>query len=120
MSASCETDWTAGAEAILFERCGGCGHIAYFARGFCPACGSSKVRREIASGNGTVYAITEVARAPTQELHAHAPYTLLLVDMAEGFRMMAHGQPGLRIGEPVRSRFVRFADHVVPYFEPSR
>jgi uncharacterized OB-fold protein len=113
MSARLETDWAAGAEAILFERCGGCGHVAYFARGSCPACGSSKVHRETASGEGTVYAITEVARAPTQELRAHAPYTLLLVDMA-------HGRPGLRIGEPVRVRFVRVADRLVPYFEPRR
>jgi uncharacterized OB-fold protein len=120
MNTRFESDWTAGAEAILFERCGGCGHVAYFARGFCPACGSSKVHRETASGEGTVYAITEVARAPTQELRAHAPYALLLVDMAEGFRMMAHGRPGLRIGEPVRVRFVRVAGRLVPCFQPRR
>lgn len=117
MSAPAATDWTEGTEAVLFERCARCGHVAYFARGFCPACGSREVRREAAKGDGTVHAVTEVARAPTAELRPHAPYTILLVDMEEGFRMMAHGQPGLRIGEPVRVRFVRFADRLVPRFE---
>ena len=117
MSAQVETDWTAGTEAVLFERCGACGHIAYFARGFCPSCGSPEIRLEAAKGDGTVYAVTEVVRAPTPELGRHAPYTIILVDMDEGFRMMAHGQPGVRIGERVRMRFVRFADRLVPFFE---
>jgi len=30
---------------------------------------------------------------------------------------MAHGQPGLGIGEPVRVRFVSFAGRLVPRFE---
>ena len=44
-------------------------------------------------GTGTVHARTLVARAPTEELRAHAPYLIVLVDADEGFRLMAHGDP---------------------------
>jgi hypothetical protein len=33
--------------------------------------------------------------------------------------MMAHGDKGLRIGDPVQVRFVRFADRLLPYFDLS-
>ena len=48
------------------------------------------------------------------------PYTIVLVDAKEGFRMMAHGDRDLAIGDPVTARFVPFAGGVVPYFEKVR
>ena len=33
-------DWTSGAEALAYERCGACGTIRYFRRAFCAVCGS--------------------------------------------------------------------------------
>ena len=52
-----------------------------------------------ASGHGVVHAISVVARAPSAELRAHAPYAIVLIDAAEGFRMMAQGDMALAIGE---------------------
>jgi uncharacterized protein len=109
-------EWTAGGEAILFRRCARCGAVWYFAREFCPRCGGGEVHAEPSAGLGTVWSVTEVARAPSPELRPFAPYAILLVDMDEGFRMMAHGEPGLAIGERVVAEFVRFADHLVPRF----
>jgi hypothetical protein len=60
-----------------------------------------------------------VSRAPTPELRALAPYAILLVDMAEGFRMMAHGDPTLVIDDAVAASFRPFGDRLVPYFERS-
>ena len=45
---------------------------------------------------------------------------IVLVDAKEGFRMMAHGDRDLAIGDPVTARFVPFAGGVVPYFEKVR
>jgi uncharacterized protein len=45
------------------------------------------------------------------------PYNIVLVDAAEGFRMMAHGAVNLAIGDKVTAHFERFAGRVVPYFE---
>jgi uncharacterized OB-fold protein len=109
-------DWTAGADAILVHRCAACGHAFYFARDFCPSCGAAAVAAEPVSGRGTVYAATLVARAPSPELRALAPYTILLVDLDEGVRMMAHGESGLAIGDRVEAGFVTFAGRRLPRF----
>jgi uncharacterized OB-fold protein len=110
-------DWTGGHEAILYQSCGACGRAQYFRRGFCAACGSSDLAEKRASGKGTVYATSVVTRAATPETRAHVPYNIVLVDTAEGFRMMAHGAKDLRIGDSVTARFAQFAGRLVPYFE---
>jgi uncharacterized protein len=111
-------DWTAGEPAITYQSCGSCRARWYFRRGFCPRCGGDDVAQYSAAGTGTVYATTLVARAPTELLRPHAPYLVLLVDADEGFRLMAHGDPRLRIGDRVQARFVRLADRLIPYFDP--
>jgi uncharacterized protein len=109
-------DWTSGASAILYQSCDSCGGVQYFRRGFCAACGGSELQDRQASGEGTVYATSLVVRAATPETRAHAPYNIVLVDAREGFRMMAHGDAGLAIGEAVVARFVPFAGRTIPYF----
>jgi uncharacterized OB-fold protein len=116
MSAKPLADWTTGTEAIAFQTCGACKHVWYFRRGFCPACGSDSVVAKTASGAGIVFAISVVTRAATAEARTHVPYAVLLVDTAEGFRMMGHGDRDLKIGDKVKARFETFTDHIVPYF----
>ena len=108
--------WTSGEAPITYQSCAGCGARQYFRRGFCAVCGSEELLDQPASGDGTVYATSLVCRAATPETRAHLPYNIVLVDMAEGFRMMAHGDRDLVIGDPVRAGFVTFAGHLVPYF----
>lgn len=110
-------DWTAGRPALRYRACGACGRVWYFARTFCPHCGGDRVESREASGRGTVYAATTVSRAPSDALRALAPYRILLVDAEEGFRMMAHGQPDLAIGDRVEVRFQPFGEGLVPLFE---
>jgi uncharacterized OB-fold protein len=110
-------DWTNGVEAILYQSCASCGKSQYFRRGFCASCGASELAEKRASGEGTVYATSTVARAATAETRAHVPYNIVLVDTVEGFRMMAHGPNDLTIGDRVSARFAQFAGRVVPYFE---
>ncbi|GJD50556.1 hypothetical protein OPKNFCMD_3299 [Methylobacterium crusticola] len=109
-------DWTTGRPALTYQECGACRQRWSFARGFCPACGSAAVATREASGHGTVHALTVVARAPSEALRAHAPYTIVLVDAAEGFRVMAHGEGPLAIGDPVRVRFKPFGERLIPAF----
>ena len=66
---------------------------------------------------GTVYATSLVHRAATPELRAEVPYMIVLVDAAEGFRMMAHGDKSLTIGDRVISSTRDFAGHRIPYFQ---
>jgi uncharacterized OB-fold protein len=113
-------DWTNGHEAILYQSCGACGQAHYFRRGFCAGCGSSDLAEKRASGKGTVYATSIVMRAATPETRAHVPYNIVLIDAAEGFRMMAHGANDLGIGDSVTARFAQFAGRLVPYFEKAK
>ena len=113
-------DWTAGTEAIVYQCCAACGGQQYFRRGFCVICGAPDPVEKQASGEGTVYATSLVCRAATPETRAHIPYNIVLVDTAEGFRMMAHGDQALAIGDRVTVRFVSFAGRLVPYFVKTR
>jgi len=110
-------DWTAGVEMIRYQVCGACRRLQYFRRNFCAACGATELVEKTASRKGVVYATSLVARAATPETRAHVPYNIVLVDTAEGFRMMAHGDNALAIGDRVNARFVTFAGRMVPYFE---
>ena len=113
-------DWTTGEEAIVYQCCAACGSVQYFRRHFCAACGAPAPAEKRASGEGTVYATSLVCRAATPETRAHVPYNIILVDAAEGFRMMAHGDHELAIGDKVTARFQIFAGRLVPYFEKAK
>ena len=117
MSKQAVADWTTGAEAIVYQSCAACGAVQYFRRSFCVACGAPDPAERRASGKGRVYATSLVCRAATPETRAHVPYNIVLVDTSEGFRMMAHGDNDLRIGDEVAARFAPFAGRLVPYFE---
>jgi uncharacterized OB-fold protein len=109
-------DWTRGGEGIAYQRCGACAARWYFRRGFCPHCGAEGPEDLQSSGQGTVHAATVVARAPSEALRPYAPYCILLVDMAEGFRIMAHGDPGLSVGDEITAGFRQLGEHRIPYF----
>ena len=113
-------DWTAVVEAIVYQSCAACGNLQYFRRSFCCACGATDPVANRASGEGTVYATSLVCRAATPETRAHIPYNIVLVDTVEGFRMMAHGDNDLSIGDKVTARFAPFAGRLVPYFEKTK
>jgi uncharacterized OB-fold protein len=110
-------DWTTGAETIVYQSCAACGARQYFRRSFCAACGAADPMEKRASGAGTVYATSLVCRAATPETRAHVPYNIVLIDTSEGFRMMAHGDIDLAIGDEVSARYRQFAGRLVPYFE---
>jgi uncharacterized protein len=113
-------DWTRGEAAIVYQSCAACGGVQYFRRSFCAGCGALDPADRRAGGEGTVYATSLVCRAATPETRAHVPYNIILVDTAEGFRMMAHGDNDLAIGDKVTARFERFTGRLVPYFAKSK
>jgi uncharacterized protein len=113
-------DWTRGEAGIVYQSCIACGGVQYFRRSFCAACGAPDPVEKRASGEGTVYATSLVCRAATPETRAHVPYNIILVDAAEGFRMMAHGDNDLEIGDKVTARFEPFTGRLVPYFAKSK
>jgi uncharacterized protein len=88
----------------------------YFRRSFCPSCGATEPAERTSGGRGIVCASTTVTRPPKVEFASHVPYVILLVDMEEGFRMMSHGDPALRIGDHAVAGFREFGGAQLPYF----
>lgn len=110
------TGWVSGGETLHFQRCTVCDHVWYFQRSFCPACGDRTPLTLRSAGRGTVHASTLVQRAPSEEFRALAPYRIVLVDLAEGFRVMAHAEPSLVIDDAVRFGVRTLAGRTLPYF----
>lgn len=108
-------DWTKGGDAITYQRCPSCGSVWQFRRRWCPRCGSEPTTL-VASGDGSVVAATTVRRAPSVDWTPLVPYVLILVDADEGFRMMAHGERGLAIGNRVHGRIMVRLGKPLPVF----
>jgi len=115
--------WCAQGE-LRFQRCDGCGRWRHVPREICAHCGSFDWTWTRSSGRGTVYAYTEIVRPLHPAFAADAPYTVVIVELEEGVRMlsrMVDCAPGaVAIGMPVAVEFVAAADSVrLPYFRRS-
>jgi len=102
---------------LRYQHCSDCAAAQLHARAFCVRCGGARLEWRKALGSGKVYALTCVERAPTDAFRALAPYVIVLVDLDEGMRMMAHGVPGLAIGTRVRAGFFEHGGRSLPRFE---
>lgn len=105
---------------LRYQHCAACRRPQFYPRAFCTACGRTDLEWRRSRGAGTVHAVTVVYRPPTPAFKGDVPYAIALVDLDEGFRMMANvvgGDPeGVRIGDRVRVTFERRGDVAVPQF----
>ncbi len=90
---------------IRFQYCTACARAQTFAHDACQYCGSEQLTWNTSTGRGRVHAVTIVARAPSDVFRALAPYTLVVVEMEEGARVMGHAQPGVRIDDLVNAKY---------------
>jgi uncharacterized protein len=73
---------------LMGSVCASCGYATFPPRADCPECMGDRFEFEEYSGRGTVYTFTTIAAAPTgfDEL---APYSVAVVDLEEGGRLVA-------------------------------
>lgn len=90
---------------IRFQTCGACGRAQTLAHDACQHCGAEQLSWSDSAGLGTVHAVTVVGRAPSDAFRPLAPYTLVIVTLDEGARVMGHATPGIKIGERVVAGF---------------
>jgi uncharacterized OB-fold protein len=109
-------DWTCGGQHLHVQQCDACGHVWYFERSFCPACGHTAVQVRQVTGLGVVYATTVVHRAPSDAFRAITPYRMVLVDLDAGVRVMGHAESELEMGQRVRCEVRDIAGQSMPYF----
>ena len=117
--------WEAAArEELLIRRCTSCGKHHFPPRFLCPTCWSEDLEWTKSSGQGVVYTVTVMHRAPMPMFATRVPYVVALVDLDEGPRMMANivGEAALqtKIGERVAVCFEKRGESAkVPQFRRS-
>jgi len=104
---------------LRFQRCTACGTAQTLARYACARCGSDALAWETARGTATLHAVTVVSRAPSDVFRTLAPYTLVIAQLDEGPRLMAHADPGVRIGDRVAAGFFAHDGHTLVRFSPA-
>ncbi|MCY4212826.1 MAG: Zn-ribbon domain-containing OB-fold protein [Gammaproteobacteria bacterium] len=117
--------WDACAQGrLLLQRCGDCGHLQFYPRVLCAACGSRRLDWVEACGRGTVRTFTIIRRAVSAAFEPDAPYVVALVELEEGPTLMSNivgcAPASVAIGQPVRVTFeIRAQGVAVPQFEPA-
>lgn len=74
---------------LLLQHCDDCRHVQYYQQALCRACGGENLTHRPASGRGKVHSFSVVHRAPGPAFKADVPYAVLLVELAEGPRMIS-------------------------------
>ncbi len=111
---------------LVLPRCGACGHVFFYPRVICPACGGRDVGWVEASGRGRLHAFAIAHQSINRAMKVPTPYVLALVELEEGPRMMgnlvnvAPDPARIRCDMPVRVVFSRLTDEVtLPLWEPA-
>ncbi|MGK2900768.1 MAG: Zn-ribbon domain-containing OB-fold protein [Burkholderiaceae bacterium] len=86
---------------LLLQHCGQCGHVQFYQQVHCRQCGSEQLTHRAASGRGIVHSFSVVHRAPGPAFKQDTPYAVLLVELAEGPRMIS----SLIDGDPMAVQF---------------
>ncbi len=106
------------AGSFMLQRCMSCARHVYYPRVLCPHCASDALEWVEASGLGTVYSTTTVARR--DELGGN--YNVALIDLDEGVRLMSRvdglASEQARIGQRVRHAIVQSGGEPLLVFTP--
>jgi uncharacterized OB-fold protein len=108
---------------FLLQWCTECQQAIFFPREVCPRCTGGTLEWRSSAGRGTVYTFT-VEHHP-QNPSLTAPYTIALIDLDEGVRMMSNvvGCPAdeVEVGMPVVIAWEELSDgRNLPQFTPVR
>lgn len=99
---------------LLLQKCSRCGHYWHPVAEVCEACQSFDFEWTPSTGIGTVYSYTVVHHAVHPVVEPWLPYTLCLVALAEGPRILATVEPDdgseLQIGTAVHLAFRRITE----------
>ena len=117
-----EPFWAATAEhRLAYQVCPACGEVVFHPRRHCPGCLRGEPERRDSAGRGTVYTFTVIRQNGQPFFRARIPYVVGLIDLDEGFRMMAEivaDPDSVRVDQRVT---VSWEDHPtlsVPVFRP--
>lgn len=106
---------------LTYQVCDTCRSTVFYLRDICPHCGGEHLKLRDSAGLGTVYSYTVQHRAGHPYFADRTPMTLALIDLDEGYRLLAdvEGSDGVTVGMPVEVVF-RAVDGelTLPHFRP--
>lgn len=110
---------------LPLQKCQDCGAYQTFPRIVCYRCLSERLDWVEASGRGVVYSFSTLYRPPAPEFADDIPYTVALVELEEGVRMMSNivdcAPESVEIGMDVRVVFDNVTpDIALPKFRPAK
>jgi uncharacterized OB-fold protein len=114
--------WAATAEhRLTYQICRACGQVVFHPRRHCTCCTSGDLEWRDSAGAGTVYTFTVIRQHGHPFFRARIPYLVGLIDLDEGFRMVAEiaaDPQALQVNQRVTVTWEDHADLSVPIFEP--
>lgn len=120
MHLSAQTHYQAELDAGRFclQQCLQCARHVFTPRELCPHCGAGTLRWVRASGAGTVYSVSTIARQRDEG----GNYNVALIDLDEGVRMMGRVEgiapEDVRIGQRVQGHVAQQQGHGLVLFRP--
>jgi uncharacterized protein len=115
--------WAATKEhRLTYQRCASCAEIVFHPRRHCTRCLSTDLRWNDSAGQGTVYSYTVIRQHGYPYFRGRLPYMIGLVDLDDGFRMLAEidaPPDDVRIGQRVSVAWEDHAELAVPVFRPA-
>lgn len=110
-------------ERLIIQRCSKCGSRQFPYRAFCSQCWSVELAAVDSPGTGSVWTYTVIRRSKAPGFAADVPYTVALVELDEGVKLLTNivncSPDDVAIGMRVRVTFVDTnVGWKVPVFEP--
>lgn len=107
--------WAAADQGVLVRPvCSDCGRNFFTPQVACPRCLSENWSYRPSNGRGSVYSVTVVHKAPSPEFEV--PYLLAVVDLDEGWSMLANLLDDVAIGGPVEVAWIDRGGRRLPAF----
>jgi uncharacterized OB-fold protein len=91
ISAVSQPFWDATrSKRLVIQHCTACDRAVWFPRVACPHCLSQELEWRESQGSGTIYAVSVQYRPGNAQMRDRVPYAVVLIDMAEGVRIMSN------------------------------
>jgi uncharacterized OB-fold protein len=110
----------AAAGRYVLQQCLECETYRYPPGPICANCTSDRVQWVESPGTGTVFTFTTIHRAPSEAFQPYVPYTVALIDLDEGPRVMGNvidcAPEEIAIDKRVAVTFQDVGGRVLPQF----
>jgi uncharacterized OB-fold protein len=108
---------------LSLQRCADCAAFWFPPGPLCPECLSDRWAWEVASGRGTIFSFVVMHRVYHPGFAADVPYTVALIELSEGPRMVGNIAPRMgdqvSVGAAVQVEFERVTAEVsIPRWRP--